>query len=169
MVALALGLLLAVADHPCLADADRLCRGVEPGGGRVVRCLKQHEADLSQACKDNRKTFRERVEQIRETCNADAEKFCSAVVANRGAVARCLRGRLTQLSDPCRKSLEQIQQAAAAARARFENIRVACSDDEQKLCPNENLGSGGNYRCLKQHEQQLALDCKRALAESPQR
>lgn len=36
----------------CRQDLDRLCRGVEPGGGRLVNCLRDHQQDLSEACSD---------------------------------------------------------------------------------------------------------------------
>ena len=35
----------------CTDDAQRLCAGVQPGGGRVVACLKQHRDSLSDQCK----------------------------------------------------------------------------------------------------------------------
>jgi hypothetical protein len=45
----------ARADHheegPCREDAKRLCAGIEPGEGRIVKCLKEHEAQVSPACK----------------------------------------------------------------------------------------------------------------------
>ena len=36
----------------CKPDVDRLCPGIQPGGGRIVACLKPNEAQLSAACKD---------------------------------------------------------------------------------------------------------------------
>jgi Cysteine rich repeat len=35
----------------CRGDVETLCRGVEPRGGRIVACLRQHEAELSPGCK----------------------------------------------------------------------------------------------------------------------
>ena len=34
----------------CKADAARLCRGVRPGVGRMLSCLKAHENDLTVGC-----------------------------------------------------------------------------------------------------------------------
>ena len=35
----------------CTDDAQRLCAGVQPGGGRIVACLKEHKDSLSDRCK----------------------------------------------------------------------------------------------------------------------
>jgi len=35
----------------CADDARKLCEGVQPGGGRIVTCLKEHKDSLSDRCK----------------------------------------------------------------------------------------------------------------------
>jgi hypothetical protein len=34
----------------CKADIERLCAGVEPGGGRLLQCLKGHKEEMSVGC-----------------------------------------------------------------------------------------------------------------------
>ncbi|WP_256378612.1 cysteine rich repeat-containing protein [Methylocystis sp. ATCC 49242] len=34
----------------CKADVERLCAGIEPGGGRLLQCLKGHKEEMSVAC-----------------------------------------------------------------------------------------------------------------------
>ena len=48
----------ALADDPlaairaaCADDAQRLCAGVQSGGGRIIACLKEHKDSLSDRCK----------------------------------------------------------------------------------------------------------------------
>ena len=40
----------AGAEQPCRPEAQKLCSGVQPGGGRIIACLKQHESELSPQC-----------------------------------------------------------------------------------------------------------------------
>jgi hypothetical protein len=34
----------------CRPDAERLCPGERPGGGRIIRCLKAHKMEMSVGC-----------------------------------------------------------------------------------------------------------------------
>lgn len=59
LTAAALGLGLTTASvafaqsgaRPCKADEAKLCAGIQPGGGRIAACMKQHKDELSPACK----------------------------------------------------------------------------------------------------------------------
>src|SRR5450755_4007559 len=42
---------LAAIRAACAEDAQKLCAGVQPGGGRIVACLKEHKDSLSDQCK----------------------------------------------------------------------------------------------------------------------
>src|SRR5882724_7687915 len=42
---------LAAIRAACAQDAQKLCAGVQPGGGRIVACLKEHKDALSDRCK----------------------------------------------------------------------------------------------------------------------
>ena len=47
------GSALAQAPDPmamCKSDVERLCPGVQPGGGRIVGCLKEHKMEMSVGC-----------------------------------------------------------------------------------------------------------------------
>jgi len=42
---------LAAIRAACAEDAQKFCAGVQPGGGRIVACLKEHADSLSDRCK----------------------------------------------------------------------------------------------------------------------
>jgi hypothetical protein len=35
----------------CMSDVKTLCGSIQPGGGRIRECMKEHRAELSIACK----------------------------------------------------------------------------------------------------------------------
>ncbi|HZZ62448.1 MAG TPA: cysteine rich repeat-containing protein [Roseiarcus sp.] len=43
---------LAAADALtyCKSDVARLCPGLQPGGGRIIGCLKEHKMEMSVGC-----------------------------------------------------------------------------------------------------------------------
>jgi hypothetical protein len=36
----------------CMGDAKKFCADVQRGGGRIVKCLRDHSADLAPGCRD---------------------------------------------------------------------------------------------------------------------
>jgi hypothetical protein len=88
-------------EGPCREDAKRLCKGVKQGGGRIHACLKEHEAELSAACKDRMQEARER----HQACKADAEKLCPGTKGKQ--MRKCLKGHEADLSTACQTELSE--------------------------------------------------------------
>lgn len=42
----------------CKQDAQTLCKGIKPGGGRIAACLKEHKDEVSAECKEAVKEHR---------------------------------------------------------------------------------------------------------------
>jgi hypothetical protein len=42
---------VAAARAACATDIEKLCPAVQPGGGRVLTCLKQHQDQVTDGCK----------------------------------------------------------------------------------------------------------------------
>lgn len=84
------------ADAPgaqaCQADARKLCPGARPGGGRVLGCLKEREAELSERCKAALPTLQRCAQEVKTVCGG----------SGRRELRECLRNRADQLSAECR-------------------------------------------------------------------
>ena len=48
----------------CSADLEKLCPGVQPGGGRIGQCLREHQDQVSEGCKSALATARSRRQQM---------------------------------------------------------------------------------------------------------
>jgi exonuclease VII small subunit len=96
----------AQAPRPCAEDVEKFCKDVQPGGGRIAECLKQHEKELSGPCRQEMQEARERVKEVHQACADDVHTFCGDVIPGKGRVARCLKEHANQLSPECKKELE---------------------------------------------------------------
>jgi len=104
------GGMAADATGACRADMDKLCSGIEPGGGRMKDCLRQHVAELSPGC---RKTLRKLAKAAQESgamewiraCRDDVGKVCQGVEPGGGRVVACLQSHSDQVSPGCKKAL----------------------------------------------------------------
>ena len=90
----------------CKADAEKLCQDVQPGEGRIARCLKQNEANLSPACKDAMAQAHQKMHALREACGADAKQYCKGAKAGHGRMLTCLKQNEAKLSEGCRAAMQ---------------------------------------------------------------
>jgi len=90
----------------CRADAEKLCKDVQPGDGRMARCLKQHEASVSAECKEAMAQARQKMQALREACRADAKQYCRGVKSGHGRMLTCLKQNEAKLSSGCRTAMQ---------------------------------------------------------------
>jgi hypothetical protein len=81
----------------CRADVEKLCKGVQPGQGRIVRCLAEHKDQLSAGCRENVARA-----ESRHPCMKDVETLCKGVQPGEGRVAQCLKQHEAELSAECK-------------------------------------------------------------------
>ena len=132
----------------CRADVQKLCKGVQPGGGRIVACLKQHESEVSPGCKEHIAEAREEFKEFAEACKADAETLCKGVQPGQGRIMRCLAEHKDKLSSGCREKISEAQE------------HHPCMKDMERLCKDVQPGAGRIADCMKKHEAQLSPECK---------
>ena len=96
---------------PCAEDAANLCQGVQPGGGRVAKCLKEYSSELSPACKDSmvkaKARAKAKAKSFKQACGQDARKFCKDEKRGGGRIMKCLTLRQDELSPACKEMIDQ--------------------------------------------------------------
>ena len=80
-------------NEPCKADIEKFCKNVQPGQGRIEKCIQRHEAELSPACRN--------LVTEERACEADASKFCKGVKPGGGRIVNCLKQHQAELSAGC--------------------------------------------------------------------
>src|SRR6266853_832968 len=74
----------------CAADIKSHCAGVQPGGGRIRACIKEHFKELSEPCQ----TGLTRVAAIGKVCASDIKTSCAGAKPGGGEVASCIKAHL---------------------------------------------------------------------------
>jgi hypothetical protein len=98
----------AAADPPCLADIKKFCAAVPVGGGRVQACLKEHEAQISEACRTRVDDLQREAAMVDTSCRWDIISFCSDVNPGGGRVISCLESNKISLSASCLNLLQSM-------------------------------------------------------------
>ena len=118
-LALAGGLCLVVlprpalsADDPCAADKAKFCANLDTKTHTVGKCLKEHETQLSDACK-SRVALATAQAAVRKACRGDVNKFCTGAQPGQGRIAACLKQHEDKLSAACNAARSAIRAGAA--------------------------------------------------------
>ncbi len=111
----------------CAEEIERHCHGVKPGGGRLLLCLKEHENDLSPACREKLAWLEKKINEAKLTCAPDIEKFCKGVRPGEGRIAKCLKEHEQDISQDCRRELHGIRKMVPEKKvsARYAGIKEA--------------------------------------------
>jgi Golgi apparatus protein 1 len=164
----------------CGRDKAKFCADVRYGGARVKDCLEDHkdEAGFSAGCKTEfeammaRRATDFRLDaQLRELCAADIDAVCGyekdsldSVAGHDGRVVECLQDYKAELKSAACRDRVHVLTARAAADIRMDRpLADACAADAQRLCADVEPGGARVLRCLQDHEDKLAYECRATL------
>jgi hypothetical protein len=145
----------------CRDDVAKFCKDVQPGEGRMIKCMKEHEKDLSPGCKANMAEMEKKHHEGREDCKNDMAKFCKDVQPGEGRIIKCMKEHEKDLSPGCRANMAEMQK-------KHHEAREECKDDVMKFCSDVKPGEGRFIHCLKEHEKELSPKCKSNLPQHQQ-
>jgi hypothetical protein len=79
---------------PCAADVQKLCQGVPRGRDNIMRCLQEHQSQLSAGCQE-----RIQAAELGQACQREAQQLCQHAKRSGGRVLQCLQEHESQLSE----------------------------------------------------------------------
>jgi len=87
-------------------------------------------------------------------CAEEIAKHCKEVKPGGGRILNCLDEHQKELSDSCRKKLEE-------SRKKLMEAQQACTGDMEKFCKDVQPGGGRILGCLREHTQELSPACRK--------
>jgi Cysteine rich repeat len=105
------------------------------------------------------------VDEVKQGCKTELEKYCSEVTPGHGRVLACLYAHEDKLSGACDYALYDA--AAQLERAVNALVYVAneCDNDLDKYCSDVQPGEGRLVKCLDKHEKDVSGRCKEAVKQ----
>ena len=101
----------------CRADMDQFCPAVEPGGGRLLGCLAQHQLEVSSPCQSELTRIgeaRDRLATFRSACTKDLQALCADVPQQAGPLLECVEASEERVSVECKATDFRLVWEAAA-------------------------------------------------------
>ncbi len=98
-----------VPRNSCTPDIERYCETVEPGDGRILRCLQEHQPHLSANCQSTLEAANSKLAELRWTCAPDVIRLCRASLGtDRRGIVRCLQSHQAEISAPCSRGIQDL-------------------------------------------------------------
>ncbi len=94
---------------PCTEEIRTFCADVQPGGGRILQCLKNNAAKLSPACTGRVNDLQVMVSGPLGACRDDWAALCYHPKAStdRQSMLQCLQANRAKVSAGCQKALRE--------------------------------------------------------------
>lgn len=138
----------------CAADAQKFCKDIKPGEGRIAACLKENAKKLSKACSERQAAVKER--------GARRGGKGEMAGAFKGRQANWRKGYKAGFKDGFRGCAAEGRRGGKAMKARAgrDGRSNVCEADAAKLCKDVKPGEGRVRDCLQENIKKLSDDCK---------
>ncbi|MEW5304287.1 MAG: hypothetical protein WDW36_006908 [Sanguina aurantia] len=171
--------LMAGLRSDCNDDIMGLCRGVEPGQGKVLGCLQnKRELITGDMCKrqilrlmglgleDHRLDY-----ALMAECRSDVQQFCAGVQPGDGQVHDCLRRSTDHLSPGCRAAEERLERLEYEDARLSPKIQTACPIAISTFCRDVQPGNANVISCLQANmlKSDFPARCKAVLIQMSSR
>ena len=162
----------------CDDDLQRFCANVQPGGGRLIQCLRSHTPELSEACGAMIANGRGGTD-VRAACGEDLQRFCADVRPGGGRLVQCLSSHAREVSPACGNTIAAVPVRGGTPDLSAQSptaqpdvpgtvanppatmgsiLRASCGPDAQRLCVGARR-EVDVLRCLHSRRMELSPIC----------
>jgi len=150
--------------NACSEEIVVHCKGVQPGRGRLFKCLQENMAkvEFSQKCTEQIREKAERAAQfwkldasLAAACKVDAQNSCaeaSKTGHGNAEVLKCLAKNSATIAQGCSRELSRAVRMTLWQYRKGQALTKSCDNDVEKLCADQKkngyYGIGVAGRCL---------------------
>ena len=103
------GHMLRSSSSPAQRKSHNTARESNQGEDASLVCLKEHEKDLTPCCREKVAGIEKRLEEAKQICAVDTEKFCKGIQPGEGRIAKCLNEHIEEISPDCREKVSGLK------------------------------------------------------------
>lgn len=152
-------------------------RHVLQGSARVIRCMQDQRASLTEDCRvtlfDHEVRMSESIDfqlPMKQACSAEISKYCKDVPAGHARVIRCLQSNRedTDFGNKCTKEVVAFEASMSHDYRLNYRLSMSCEKDILKLCPEScdlysgHACGGRVLRCLTEKKDDVKAEACRA-------
>lgn len=103
------------------------------------------------------------VEDVAQSCQSEAEKFCSTVTPGEGRLLMCALAHGDQLSNTCASAVFDAIAELGGTISNMQLAAEACSADIEATCGSVEPGEGRVAQCLIDNKDKVSEPCREAV------
>jgi hypothetical protein len=93
-------------------------------------------------------------------CKDDIKKYCLYIPKKPKEILACLKKHENILSVMCKEKLAETKKLV---KEKMDSIRQNCTEDFNKFCSDVKPGKGARFKCLKDHKNDVSINCQSVL------
>lgn len=93
--------------RPCEEDMAKYCSGIQPGGGRLLKCYEEQKMNMSSACVSWAEYLKQNASSLVDACSKTIEARCNFEKGDPLAMLNCLQSNYIDLQPKCVEQLNR--------------------------------------------------------------
>ncbi len=142
----------------------KLCLSMALAFG-IYAVLPAQAAEETEALAKFTKQMDQVIDDVQDSCEADAKEFCSKVTPGEGRLLMCALAHQDKISDDCEEAIFDALVVLGDTLNNMQFAVEACEGDIEKTCGDVEPGEGRIAQCLIDNKAKISEPCQGAVAD----
>ncbi len=143
----------------------KLCLSMALAFGLYAALPTQVTAQETEARAKFSKKMDQVIDDVQDSCEADAKEFCFAVTPGEGRLLMCFLAHRDKIKDDCEEAIFDAMVVLGDTLNNMQFAVEACEGDIEKTCAGVEPGEGRIAQCLITNKAKISEPCQGAVAD----